>query len=154
ALAAALGEDPADPTGAVGRVLAKQADTRRLLLIVDQFEELFTVATTGSEGFLRAVPAFAAVPNCAVVLTARADFYQELMATPLSAEVQAHRVEVVLAGEPGLREAIVRPAEDVGVFVEAALVERLVADAGDEPGVLPLLQETLVLLWEHLERRL
>ena len=40
-----------------------------------------------------------------------------------------------------------------GVAVEAALVERLVADAAGEPGVLPLVQETLVLLWERLERR-
>ena len=46
-----------------------------------------------------------------------------------------------------------RPAEDVGVYVEAALVERLVADAAGEPGVLPFVQETLTLLWEHLERR-
>ena len=46
-----------------------------------------------------------------------------------------------------------RPAEAVGVYVEAALVERLVADAAGEPGVLPLVQETLVLLWEKLERR-
>src|SRR5207253_3234227 len=36
---------------------------------------------------------------------------------------------------------------------EAALVERLVADAAGAPGVLPLIQETLVLLWERLERR-
>ena len=53
----------------------------------------------------------------------------------------------------GLRRAIVRPAEDVGVYVEAALVERLLADAAGEPGVLPFVQETLALLWEHLERR-
>jgi len=53
----------------------------------------------------------------------------------------------------GLRQAIARPAEDVGAFVESALVERLVADAAGEPGVLPFLQETLNLLWERLERR-
>jgi WD40 repeat protein len=54
-----------------------------------------------------------------------------------------------------LRQAIIRPAEDkdIGVCVETALVERLVADAAGEPGSLPLLQETLVLLWERLERR-
>jgi hypothetical protein len=39
------------------------------------------------------------------------------------------------------------------VYLESALVERLVADAANEPGVLPLIQETLVLLWERIERR-
>ena len=37
--------------------------------------------------------------------------------------------------------------------MESALVERLVADAASEPGILPFVQETLVLLWERLERR-
>ncbi len=53
----------------------------------------------------------------------------------------------------GCRRQLYRPAEDVGVFVEPALVERLVTDAAGESGVLPLIQETLVLMWEQLERR-
>jgi hypothetical protein len=61
--------------------------------------------------------------------------------------------EVIPLNANGLRQAIVRPAEKVGIFVEAALVERLVADAAGEPGVLPLIRETLVLLWERVERR-
>jgi len=124
-----------------------------LLLVVDQFEELFTIARLRVEPFQQALLRLAGVPNCYVVLTVRADFYPDLMAAPLWREIQAHRVEVLPLDEDGLRQAIVRPAEDVGVFVETALVERLVADAGREPGVLPLLQETLVLLWEWLERR-
>lgn len=91
--------------------------------------------------------------SCYLVLTVRADFYPDLMAGPLCPEIQAHRVEVLPLNEKGLRQAIVRPAKDVGSFVKTALVERLVADAGREPGVLPLVQETLVLLWEQLERR-
>jgi formylglycine-generating enzyme required for sulfatase activity len=67
--------------------------------------------------------------------------------------IQAHRFELLPLDEDGLHEAIVSPAERVNVYVESALVERLVTDANGEPGVLPLLQETLVLLWEHLERR-
>ena len=39
------------------------------------------------------------------------------------------------------------------MYVESALVERLADDAAGSPGVLPLVQETLVLLWEKLERR-
>src|SRR5207249_1183522 len=51
------------------------------------------------------------------------------------------------------RQAIVRPAAAVGVYLESGLVERLLADAADEPGSLPLLQETLVLLWDHMAGR-
>jgi hypothetical protein len=47
-----------------------------------------------------------------------------------------------------LREAIAAPAEGVGVTVEPGLIERLVADAASEPGILPLLQEALVQLWD------
>ena len=47
---------------------------------------------------------------------------------------------------------LIRPARDVGVELEPALVERLLADAGDEPGVLPFVQETLVMLWAHAGR--
>ncbi|HFD40145.1 MAG TPA: TIR domain-containing protein, partial [Anaerolineae bacterium] len=150
ALTAALGGDPAQ---AVPDLLAAQPDARRLLLVVDQFEELFTLARAEVEPFQRALLRLAESPGCYVVLTVRADFYADLMASPLWQEIQAHRFEVLPLGEEALRQAIVRPAEDAGVFVETALVERLVADAAGEPGVLPLVQETLVLLWEKVERR-
>jgi len=165
ALAAALGGEPANVAETVPALLATEPDARRLLLVVDQFEELFTLARADVEPFQRALLRLAETPkstdqetdkritNCRVVLTVRADFYPDLMVAPLWPEIQAHRAEVLPLDEDGLRQAIVRPAEDAGVFVESALVERLVADAAGEPGVLPLVQEALVLLWERLERR-
>ena len=126
---------------------------KRLLLVADQFEELFTLSRSDVEPFQQSLLRLAEMPNCTVVLTVRADFYPDLMACPLWREIQAHRFEVLPLDEDELRQAVVRPAEGVGVFVETALVERLVADAGREPGVLPLVQETLVLLWERVERR-
>ena len=53
-----------------------------------------------------------------------------------------------------LRDAIVRPAAAVGAHIEPVLLERLLHDAGDEPDVLSLIQETMVLLWERRSRRL
>jgi len=156
ALAAALGGDPADPVQAVSALLATQPDARRLLLVVDQFEEVFTMSGQEAIPFQGALQRLAQMPHCYVVLTVRADFYPDLMASPLWHAIQAHRVEVLPLDADGLRQAIVRPAEDrdVRVYVEAALVERLVTDAAGEPGILPWVQETLVLLWEKLERRL
>ncbi|MBU1750486.1 MAG: TIR domain-containing protein [Chloroflexi bacterium] len=131
-----------------------QSPTSNLLLIVDQFEELFTQACPEDvEPFQQTLLRLSQTSGCYVMPTVRADFYLDLMACPLWPQIQAHRAEVLPLDEAGLRQAIVRPAEDVGVFVETALVERLVADAGREPGVLPLVQETLVLLWERVERR-
>ncbi len=153
-LAAALQGDPAAPAQPLARLLAAQPGARRVLLIVDQFEELFTLARAGGDAFQQALLDLSRTPGCYVILTARADFYPNLMASALWPEIQAHRFEVLPLQADGLREAVVRPAEAEGVYVEPALVERLVADAAGEPGILPLVQETLVLLWERLERRL
>src|SRR5262249_33310600 len=142
-----------DAPRAAGALLAATPDAQRLLLLVDQFEETFTVARGDAAAFQQALLRLAETPGCYVALTARADFYADLMASPLWEQIQAQRAEVAPLGEAGLRRAIVRPAEQTGVAVEGALIERLAADAAGEPGVLPLIQETLVLLWEHLERR-
>ena len=53
-----------------------------------------------------------------------------------------------------MREAIRQPARQCGVVVEAALVERLIAETEGQPGLLPFLQEALVGLWDRLAWRL
>jgi hypothetical protein len=153
-LEATLGADPAAPEQAVAKALASAPQARRLLLVIDQFEESFTVSRPEEVApFHAAIEKLAAIPGCFVVVTVRADFYPELMASSLWSQIKGHRLEVLPLDERGLRLAITRPADDAGVYAEAALVERLVTDAAGEPGVLPLVQETLVLLWEKLERR-
>jgi WD40 repeat protein len=153
ALADALG-GPGEPTGAATRLLDRHGPAARLLLVVDQLEELFTVATDQRDAFQEALLALAGLPGCRVVVTVRADFYPELMAARLWPTLREHRVEVVPLQGEALQRAIVLPAERAGVFVEPALATRLLGDATGAPGALPLIQETLVLLWERLERRL
>lgn len=152
-LKALFSDDLTDATRAVAALLQKNSGAKQLLLVVDQFEELFTVAKQDVLEFQQRLLELARAANCYVVLTVRADFYPDLMASPLWPEIQAHRSEILPLDDEGMKQAIVRPAESVGVFVEAALVERVVGDAAGEPGVLPFVQETLVLLWDHLERR-
>ncbi|NER95910.1 MAG: TIR domain-containing protein [Symploca sp. SIO1B1] len=139
---------------AVKKILASEPNVQRLLLIVDQFEEIFTLSQEEErDKFQETLLDLAKIPNCYVILTVRADFYPDLMESSLWEQIQSHRLEVLPLNEAGLREAIIKPAENVDVFIEGSLVERLVVDAGKEPGVLPLLQETMVLLWEKIERR-
>jgi WD40 repeat protein len=153
ALAHALDGDLSVPARTVSEILTAVPDADKLLLVIDQFEETFTVSRQEAEPFQRALQSLIGIPNCYIVLTVRADFYAELMSCPLWTEIQTHRFEVLPMDESNLRQAIVMPAEDAGVFVESTLVERLIADGGGEPGILPLIQETLVLLWERVKRR-
>ena len=154
-LAKVLGADPADPAAAVAHALEADPEARHLLLVVDQFEEVFAPGQEQSEPFCRALQGLLAAEGLAVALTVRADFYAELMGTPLWPQIKANRVDVGPLDEAGLREAIDRPAETVGVYVESALVERLASDAVEarSQGILPLVQEVLVQLWDKLERR-
>jgi WD40 repeat protein len=143
----------AAPVDALALAAGRDIGRARLLLVCDQFEEAFTIGRDQAIEFQERLGRLAENERCWVVLTVRADFYADLMGSPLWTEIRSHRVEVAPLGDDGLRAAIVGPAEAAGVHVDPALVERLVADAAGEPGVLPLVQEALVLSWERLARR-
>ena len=155
-LARVLGGAPDDPGAAISAALAVDPPAQRLLLFVDQFEELFSQVKDAStrDAFIGHLKALRADPRCTVILTMRADFYGDLMNSPLWPIDRSQIVEVVPLRGESLRQAIVKPAETVGVFLEEGLVERLLADAADEPGSLPMLQEALVLLWGTMSGRL
>ncbi|MBM4461292.1 MAG: CHAT domain-containing protein, partial [Chloroflexi bacterium] len=124
------------------------------LLFVDQFEELFTLAEADErQAFLNALAALTGQPNLYILLTARADFYPELMACSLWQPIRANRLELPPLGDDELWAAIVEPANRVGVMVDEALAVKLVADAAGERGSLPLVQETLLLLWDKVKER-
>ena len=147
---------PGQPFAAADRIaalLAHRGPTSSVLLVVDQLEELFTLATADERAsFLAALPALRAVPRCVVICTLRADFFGALIESSLWPEhrgrKQLSHLEVSPLRGEALREAIAAPAHEIGVEVEPELVERLLADAASEPGILPLLQETLVQLWD------
>src|SRR5262249_42569572 len=60
-----------------------------------------------------------------------------------------HRVFVAQLHPEQLRAAIVKPAAQVGLQLEAGLADRMLADVGQEPGALPLLEDTLDLVWQR-----
>ena len=154
--------------------LAERSDTLRstlfaytadqptsVLLIVDQFEEVFTLCQEGPERCRAQIEQF--IANLAdavhesngrirVLLTLRADFLDRCLAYPKLRELLEDRQLLLGPLEAaGLREAIVRPAGVVGALLEKGLVEILLRDVGSEPGMLPLLQQALYELW--LRRR-
>ena len=124
------------------------------LLFVDQFEETFTLAGADeAQAFLDALNGLIGRPNLHILLTVRADFYPEMMASSLWQPIRANRLELTPLGDDELWAAIVEPAARVGVEVDEALAVKLIADASGQKGVLPLVQETLVLLWDKVKSR-
>src|ERR1041384_1957807 len=69
-------------------------------------------------------------------------------------EGQLSRIDVSPLRGAKLRLAIELPARAFGVYFEPVLVERLLHDVADEPGALPLLQDTLLDLWHQRTRSL
>jgi serine/threonine protein kinase/formylglycine-generating enzyme required for sulfatase activity len=132
--------------------LATPAQPRRLLLFVDQLEELLTLAEPEEAHVIAAAIAGLAVrsPSVRVLATARSDFLSRLAMLPGLGDELARGLYFLrpLAGEH-IREVIVRPAAARGVTYESeALVETLVAPTDHSPGGLPLLQFTLAELWD------
>jgi hypothetical protein len=143
----ALEGPPGQPLVAADRIaamLAHRGPGWSVLLMVDQFEELFTLASASErEQFFAALRALRPERRCVVIFTLRADFYGALMESPIWAEHRGRlsRIDVSPLRGDALREAIAAPAYEVGVLVQPELIERLLADAASEPGILPLLQE-------------
>src|SRR5262249_22733921 len=132
--------------------------SRRLVVVVDQFEEAFTLCT--DEGVRRAflanlvAAATAEGGRTLVVLTVRADLYGRCAEDPGLAAAGGASQELVGAMSEGeLRRAIQEPARRVGCEVEPALVEVLVREAAGRDGALPLLADVLLDLWGEREVR-
>ena len=125
-----------------------------LLLVVDQFEEVFTLCDDERERerFLETLRVSTVDPESRVrvVATLRADFYDRPLGHPRFAELLASRTEAVPPLSPDeLEQAIRQPAERVGVRSEPGLVAEMIAEVAHQPGALPLLQYALTELFER-----
>jgi WD40 repeat protein len=128
-------------------------DGSELLLLIDQFEEVFTLTETHERmHFLESLRVAVTAPDSRlrVIITLRADFYHKPLQYPEFGELVRERTEVVLPlSKAELERAIVAPAERIGVRVERALVERMIEEVYEEPGALPLLQYSLTEMFER-----
>ncbi len=126
----------------------------RLLLVVDQFEELFTLSEERyRQPFVESLIAAAtrADSPVTVVLTLRADFYGQAigLSRSLSDSIQQGLVNLGSMTDEELRQAIEGPARHIGLSFEPGLMARLLVDAKGQPGNLPLLEFALKELWRR-----
>ncbi|MFC4113115.1 WD40 repeat domain-containing protein [Nonomuraea zeae] len=128
----------------------------RLLVLVDQFEELFT-ACESEPARRQFVAALAELSrSAAVVIAVRADCFGRCAAYPGLLESMRHPEIVVPMREPGLRSAIEGPASRAGLSLEPGLTELILEDVrtGEESleragGVLPLFSQALLATWQR-----
>ena len=141
---------------AARRSLYGKGATQRLVILVDQFEELFLLCQSDEtrRAFIQAVVHASTVPGGQVVvlITMRADLYGEMAADGgLAALVGSHQVLLEPMNAEELVSAIVQPAKLVGCRFEEGLVDSLVRDVDGQAGALPLLQFALAELWKRRE---
>ncbi|MBW4476845.1 MAG: caspase family protein [Tolypothrix brevis GSE-NOS-MK-07-07A] len=125
-----------------------------VVLVIDQFEELFTLASpTDRERFLELVLGAAeyAKDRFKLIITLRADFITSCLEVPRLAEV-LQESSVLVPPRLSLddyRRVIVNPAQQVGLKLEPELVEVLLRELNHSVGDLPLLEFVLEQLWQH-----
>ncbi|GAX34593.1 nSTAND1 domain-containing NTPase [Nodularia sp. NIES-3585] len=127
-----------------------------VVLVVDQFEELFTAASCEDrQRFLEVVlGALAYAPEkFKLIITLRADFIAPCLEVPKLVQLlqQSSVLLPPCLTEEEYRRIIINPAEKVGLTVEAELVEVLIQELHQSPGDLPLLEFVLEQLWEYRE---
>jgi DNA-binding SARP family transcriptional activator/WD40 repeat protein len=134
------------------RSVAKQSD-EPLVLVIDQFEELWTLTAERDRELLLAGLAGLVDDPAAIVhlvVSLRADFYDRPLAhAGLGAHVAANTLAVTPMTAAELHEAVVAPAADAGVVFEPGLDSALVAEVAEAPASLPMLQFTLAELFER-----
>ena len=149
--AATVGDD-LDVLRTIGAALPD--DDTRLLLVIDQFEELLhqTEVKEVRDRFVRNVVEVVDDPSSrtVVVATLRSDFFDHAMQSlPIGPLLRREMLTVLPLAPSDLAAAARRPADHVGVQVEPELLAALVADMTDQPGSLPLFQYVLTELFER-----
>ncbi|MGB5533004.1 MAG: extracellular solute-binding protein, partial [Acidimicrobiia bacterium] len=132
------------------------SDDSRLLLFIDQFEELFSLVKDEGvrSGFLENLLTATSVEHSRliVITTLRADFLDDALHHPeYGRRLPSGLAVITPLGPHELESAITNPALGVGAAFEPALVAAIESDVTDQPGALPLLQYALTELFDRSE---
>lgn len=141
------------------KLLSRRPEAQRTLIVVDQFEEIFTLTKDESErkafinALLYASTEVADGPTI-IIIVFRADFYAYCAQYANLREAVATRQEFVgPMNRDELRRAIEAPAQTNGWDIEPGLVDLILKEMGDEPGALPLMQHALLETWKRRRGR-
>jgi hypothetical protein len=136
----------------------------RLLLVVDQLEELFASASIGAHerwAFLAMLEAMARSGVVWIVATVRADFYQQVQSEPALVRMKAGlgQLDILPPGPDALRRLVDEPAFSAGLRYEMlpgdqSLADLILRDAAAHPELLPLIEDLLRELYERPEGNL
>lgn len=142
---------------ALAELINQQLAGKTAVLFIDQFEEIFTLCTDEAErrAFVNnLINLFQeAGSGHIVIITLRSDYESRLVRLgEFQAQYEQALVRVPAMNAAELRQAIVKPAEAIGLKFEEGLVEQLIQDVLGEPAALLLLQFTLLQLWTARER--
>ncbi|WP_187414569.1 WD40 repeat domain-containing protein [Nonomuraea sp. PA05] len=143
-----------DPEAAAMEAIGSTPADGELVLIVDQFEEVFTHCRDPARrrAFVDRIAGLVTGPDprATVVLGIRADFYARCADLPVLARLLAGaNIPVPMLTEDELRDVVTKPAALVGLTVERALVTKILAEASGQPGALPLLSHALLETWRQ-----
>ena len=138
----------------VRQALVDRPSGVEVVLVIDQFEEVFTLCRDAEERsrFVSALVAAGRSDNsrCRIVLSVRADFYPHcLLDAELATVLNGGQLAVGPMTVDELRQVIVRPARRAGCMVEGSLLAALVAHAHGRAGALPLLSHALLETWRR-----
>ncbi len=136
------------------QALANQPAEAELVIVVDQFEEIFTLCADEREraDFITALTTAAGAANSRtrVVLGIRADFYAACSQYPdLVEALQRSQLLVGPMSTEELRRAISQPAIQAECTVEGSLLARVVAEATGQAGILPLVSHAMRETWRR-----
>ncbi|HME27037.1 MAG TPA: trypsin-like peptidase domain-containing protein [Acetobacteraceae bacterium] len=166
-LAIALRDDPTVLVDRLRRLAGDGPDARNLLLLVDQFEELFTLVADPHEDDERSVrvhfvqclwagvdTTHVRVPAARCVVTLRADYLGRALAIRALADILKDAdIKLAPMKATELRAAIEEPARILGVRFDDGLVDELMQSVGGSHDALPLLEFTLADLWSKQRGR-
>lgn len=146
----------------IADILENNPSEHRFLLVIDQFEELYTISPEDARlpfinQLLASVRVASAklVPNFTLVLTLRDDFLGDALESPLGKALQEFKTEFLYAmTREQLQEVIEKPAEKQKVKIEECLTDRILDAVVGSPGILPCLEFALTQLWEKQKNNL
>jgi serine/threonine protein kinase/WD40 repeat protein len=144
-----------DPDEAVGRFQNLRNSYKEIVLIIDRFEELFTLNSHQVQSrYIGIIERLSQEANVRMILSMRDDFLIQCKNHESLNPIFSELTPIIPLAGAGLRRAVVQPALKCGYrFEDETMVDRLLSDVENERGALPLLAFATARLWEKRDRQ-